>query len=159
MIRIPYMRGGASLSTSYLLNNISISAGTDDIVEQVKKYQFNYGFDNINSLLKEVEEYGAGLQSPPLLNSTIFLYGDQPQNTVTQSTIEFNGECLTGDFNADGKTDIVGNPYHYQGNNTNLKFSEGYKIYLDPTSTTIFSEKTFTDGDYIVAEKKTWEIF
>lgn len=146
--------GGASLSTSYLLNNISISAGTDDIVEQVKKYQFNYGFDNINSLLKEVEEYGAGLQSPPLLNSTIFLYGDQPQNTVTQSTIEFNGECLTGDFNADGKTDIVGNPYHYQGNNTNLKFSEGYKIYLDPTSTTIFSEKTFTDGDYIVAEKK-----
>ncbi|MFN8290805.1 MAG: FG-GAP-like repeat-containing protein [Chitinophagaceae bacterium] len=100
--------GGASLSSSYLLNNIVVTHTNDgNIVEQVKKYQFNYGFDNVHSLLKEVEEYGTDNSE---LNSTIFLYGDPPLN-VSSFTSNFlptiGTDVIPGDFNADGLSDAI----------------------------------------------------
>lgn len=94
---------GGSLSSSYLLDKIVITAD-DNIVS--RQYQFNYGFDNVASLLKEVIETGSDASS---LNSTIFLYGDQPQNISINSTIALQGpyDFFSGDFDADGKTDLL----------------------------------------------------
>jgi RHS repeat-associated protein len=94
---------GGSLASKYLLTKITVIAD-DDIF--VKRYTFNYGFDNVNSLLKEVVENGSDGTS---LNSTIFLYGDQPDNFSYLSTnmLSTANHYISGDFNADGKTDLL----------------------------------------------------
>lgn len=147
---------GNSLSTKYLLDKITVVHTNDvNINETVKTYKLNYGFDNVNSMLKEVEEFG-GDENSPSLNSTIFLYGDPGGDIFTETTAQFNGECITGDFNADGKTDILANTYYYdQG----IKFSSGYKIFLDPQSTIPLYEKTLTPGHLVVENKKIVNFF
>ncbi len=143
--------GGASLSSQYLLDKISIvhtnDAGSN---EAVKTYRLNYGFDNVHSLLKELVEFG-GDETAASLNSTIFLYGDPTVNTLVETTAQFNGECITGDFNADGKTDILASTSYYDNN---IKFSNGYKIYLNPQSSVYLYEKTFPAGHIVVENKK-----
>jgi hypothetical protein len=59
-------------------------------------------------LLKEVEENGEGNPEPPL-NSTIFLYGDQPNNITTEKGANLPGQLtfFSGDFDADGKTNLA----------------------------------------------------
>lgn len=153
--------GGASLSSVYLLNKITINTegedlgGGETIIERVKTYEFNYGFDNVHSLLKEVIEYGEGFMSPPALNSTIFLYGDEPQNTSQVATAPFVGECITGDFNADGKTDILASTYYYENyNGQYIKNTNGYKILLDPQSSVTYYEKPLDPGHSIIENKK-----
>jgi RHS repeat-associated protein len=106
---------GGSLSSQYLLDKILVVTNNNTVT---KNYQFNYGFDNINSFLKEVvESSGTGTS----LNSTIFLYGDQPQNmTVVPATntnvLQGVNDLFSGDFDADGKTDImVADKYYKDG--------------------------------------------
>lgn len=104
--------GGSSVTSKYLLTDITITA---DIDEVVKRYQFNYGFDNINSFLKEVIEKGT---DGTALNSTIFLYGDQPQNLSVSSTSILTGasDLFSGDYDADGKTDLLYADKYYDPN-------------------------------------------
>ncbi len=101
--------GGATINSDYLLDKISIVHSNDASVnEVVKTYRLNYGFDNIHSMLKEIVEFG-GEETASSLNSTILLYGDQPQNLVCSSTDQLNGtyDYSSGDFNGDGKTDLL----------------------------------------------------
>lgn len=143
--------GGASLSSQYLLDKITIvhtnDAGSN---ETVKTYRLNYGFDNVHSMLKELIEFG-GDETAASLNSTIFLYGDPTENTLVETTPQFTGECITGDFNADGKTDILASTSYYDNN---IKFSTGYKIFLNPQSSVYLYEKTFPAGHIVVENKK-----
>jgi RHS repeat-associated protein len=101
-------------------------------------------------MLKEIEEFG-GNENAVSLNSTIFLYGETSTNIAVETTAQFEGECITGDFNADGKTDILANTSYY---NNLIKYSSGYKIMLDPQSSTTFYEKTYPPGHTITESKK-----
>lgn len=112
---------GGSLTTQYLLDKIDVITNFDG---GSKIYQFNYGFDNVSSFLKEVvESSGIGTN----LNSTIFLYGDQPQNvTVVQATntnvLQGVNDLFSGDFDADGKADImVADKYYSNGYRFHMK--------------------------------------
>lgn len=113
---------GASLSSKTLLNSITVKHET----EIVKTYQFNYGFDNTASLLKEIVEAGSdGSQ----LNSTIFLYGDNPNNFYTEGSSIVAGAAVdvyTGDFDGDGVSDIVASNYQYSNS---VKYNTDYSIY------------------------------
>ncbi|MBK6379296.1 MAG: VCBS repeat-containing protein [Chitinophagaceae bacterium] len=147
---------GASLTSKYLLDKITVVHTNDaNIDETVKTYKLNYGFDNSYSMLKEVVEFG-GDENSPSLNSTIFLYGEPSENLYSESVALFNGECIAGDFNADGKTDILASTYYY---NNLIKYSSGYKILLDPNSTTPLYEKTFDPGHIIIESKKLTSFF
>ncbi len=142
---------GGSLTAQYLLDKINVIHTNDmNVIETVKTYRLNYGFDNVHSLLKEIEEFG-GDENATSLNSTIFLYGDKPTDIEVETTVPFEGECIAGDFNADGKTDILANTSYY---NNLIKYSSGYKIMLNPQSSTTFYEKTLPAGHTIAESKK-----
>ncbi len=139
---------GASLNSQYLLDKITIVHTNDaGANETVKTYRLNYGFNSVHSMLKEMVEFG-GDETAASLNSTIFLYGDSDGSIVEGTTAQFTGECITGDFNADGKTDILASTYYYD---KNIKFSNGYKILLNPQSAAPLYEKTLPPG-HIVPE-------
>lgn len=100
---------GSSMVSKYLLDKITVKAETD--VQVVKTYQFNYGWDKINSYLKEVIEGGS---DGTLLNSTIFKYGDLPQETTTTTTsvpAGSNIESFSGDYDGDGIDDVLTGTY------------------------------------------------
>lgn len=133
---------GTSLNNYFLLNKITVKHRNDDGIEEtVKTYTFNYGFDNIDSYLKEIEECGAitlpvgkpeGSGEPnPCLNSTIFLYGDLPANISTfQSTLlTGNYDLLSGDYDADGKSDVLAANFYYDGDG--VKRHTGYSLFKD----------------------------
>ena len=136
---------GASMTLRHLLTSITITNEGNTI----KTYSFKHGSDNINSFLKEINETGA---EGTALNSTIFLYGDQPQVMGTQSTINFTGEAGSGDFNGDGKSDILATYYYYDNNG--IRFNSGYKIITDPSIWTALYEKNLPPGHTVVENKK-----
>lgn len=114
---------GASLTSKHILNSVTVSSDGN----LVKTYQFNYGFDNLYSLLKEVTETGSDGTS---LNSTIFLYGDAPANLTIESSSVVAGSAVdiyTGDYNGDGISDIMAANYAYT--NSSFKYNTGYTIY------------------------------
>lgn len=112
---------GCSINAQYMLDKVQITH-TNDIGanENVKTYKLNYGFDNVNSLLKEIVEFG-GEEGSPSLNSTIFLYGDQPDNYTsieTSTAGSANSDLFTGDYDGDGISDIL---------EANFTTTNGYK--------------------------------
>ncbi|HEX6432290.1 MAG TPA: FG-GAP-like repeat-containing protein, partial [Niastella sp.] len=114
---------GASFTQKHLLSSITVK----NEGSLVKTYQFNYGFDNLYSLLKEVVETGSDGTS---LNSTIFLYSEQQPSTQRIITEALTGpyDYFAGDFNGDGKTDLLAAELDYdQG----LKFHKKYDILYD----------------------------
>lgn len=121
---------GASLAQNYLLNSITVKHTNDNnIIETVKTYDFNYGYDNVHSLLKEVVESGAGTTASTPLNTTIFLYGDQPQN-ITVASDGVNGQYgfYAGDFDADGKSDLLTVESYYD-NQLGRRIDINYKVW------------------------------
>jgi RHS repeat-associated protein len=127
---------GASLSTKHLLDKITI-VHTNDVgaTEPVKTYRLNYGFNNLHSMLKEIVEFG-GDETAASLNSTIFLYGDDGQdftsNTSDLLAASSSGgwaDILTGDFDADGKTDALVTDFYY--NLQGIRYNTGYSIYTN----------------------------
>lgn len=100
---------GSTVNAKYLLDQVSIVHTNDAFVTQtIKTYKLNYGFNNIHSFLKEVVEFGGDITATSL-NSTIFLYGDQPQNlnSVVSNMQTGPNDIFVGDFDADGKSDLV----------------------------------------------------
>lgn len=100
-IRTTY-EAGSSILSKYLLDLITVKAEGAD----VKKYQFAYGHDNINSFLKSVTEFGS---DDSQLNPTIFKYGDAPVEitSVTTTIPGTNIQSVSGDFDGDGKSEIL----------------------------------------------------
>lgn len=142
---------GASINSRFLLDKIIVNHRNDvNIVEIVKTYRLSYGFDNVNSILKEITEFG-GDENAKSLNSTIFLYGNPTGSLVVETGAQENGECITGDFNADGKTDIIASSYYYDNY---IKYSSGYKIFLDPQSNVPLYTKTLEPGHLLIDNKK-----
>jgi RHS repeat-associated protein len=94
---------GSSLTNKYLLDKISITAETAN----VQAYEFKYGWDNVNSYLREIVESGS---DGAKLNATIFKYGDKPVlNTVSSGSIPVSNNITSfnGDYDGDGMPDIL----------------------------------------------------
>ena len=152
-------------SDNICLSYLRLSMGASDLDETVFSYndladgeedltlsRFNLANDTVNliPLLKEIIEYG-GTETAASLNSTIFLYGDQSANVSVVTTPQYDGESIIGDFNADGKSDILASTYYYDNF---IKYSNGYKIFLDPQSTLPLYQKTLAPGHTVVENKK-----
>jgi RHS repeat-associated protein len=101
---------GVYAQTADLLDRITIlDYPANDVI---KEYQFNYGFENQYSFLKElIEQSGNGTK----LNSTIFLYGDNPDNVRSTNLSQSftNSDLIAGDFDADGKADVLAATVYY----------------------------------------------
>lgn len=86
-------------SKSVIDNILILTSG-----QQVKKYEFKYGC-KLYSFLNEIIEYGSGSDR---VNSTIFKYTIENESEIeTVEGLISNQLYLTGEFNGDGKTDII----------------------------------------------------
>jgi RHS repeat-associated protein len=95
---------GSTITNKYLLDKITVTAEGS----VTKTYQFNYSWDNITSYLREIVESGT---NGAALNSTIFKYGQMPDpfaSGIVGTTNPNTSTHFFGDFNGDGKTDILG---------------------------------------------------
>lgn len=131
---VSYEAGG-SIQTKYLLDKITVLHQNDlGGTETVKTYKLNYGTDNVHSMLKELIEYG-GSESDPSLNSTIFLYGDQASSISSNQTVGLTGpySYFSGDFNADGKTDLLAAQSYFDAN-VNSRLHTDYSLISDVNS-------------------------
>ena len=94
--------GGAAIASNSLLTEIIVTTEGD---VQVRKYNFEYGYDDIHSFLIEVKEYGSDNTK---LNATIFKYNNSTINMEIVNSQGFIGEIIgTGDFNGDGFRDVL----------------------------------------------------
>ena len=115
---------GGSLVSQYLLSQIKIFT---DLDLWFKTYTLTYTYNNVHSLLNQVEETGS--DDVTKLNSTVFAYGVQPQNTTIETSSIFAGTAVdvySGDFTGDGISDIISSTYQYSDN---IKYNTDYKIY------------------------------
>lgn len=115
---------GTKLNSSHLLTHIEV---TEENNEAVVSYDLKYGFDNIDSYLKEIIQYGGdGTQ----LNATQFKYGTHdlsvtdPQISILEDA---TADIISGDFNGDGKSDILAANYTIDND---VKFHEDFSVYL-----------------------------
>lgn len=143
---------GTLISSRHLLKSITVIADGST----AKTYQFGYGFDNVTSFLKLVTESGSDGTS---LNSTIFLYGNQPDNMIisTMNVLDHQHDYYSGDFNADGKSDLLDiTPYIDQTTNTRLHSSYTLHSKLDESSSVLMYTKTLgqNSGSTIIQDKK-----
>ncbi|TLU98952.1 FG-GAP-like repeat-containing protein [Dyadobacter luticola] len=122
--------GNSLIASKYLLDKITITADGSAF----KTYQFGYSWDNINSFLREVTESGSDGSK---LNSTIFKYGEMPiafqDGLLATGDLDAN-DSYFGDFNGDGKTDIMtaksvnsGIPY--------VNYHESFRLHLSQPGT------------------------
>jgi hypothetical protein len=144
-------QAGTPVFNNYLLDNVTVTADGSTF----KTYQFNYGWDNINSYLKEVVESGSDNST---LNSTIFKYGDAPVEFQSGSSGIVAGQSVDlfpGDFDADGYTDVMAATYQLINS---LKYHTGFKIYKrTPGNATYTSSATITlpsSLNYTILEKR-----
>lgn len=115
--------GGSSIASRYLLSNIIVYTEG----EQMKEYAFNYGFENAKSYLENVVQYAKN--DGVALEDTRFKYGDlETSPTTVTSNIDvtwygpvhtttgaLNTDVFSGDFDGDGKTEILSAHYQYGG--------------------------------------------
>jgi RHS repeat-associated protein len=132
-VRTTY-EAGSSMLSKYLLDLITVKAeGTI-----VKKYQFGYGHDNINSYLKSVTEYGSDNSQ---LNPTIFKYGDTPVLRTSGSTSILAGNdimAFSGDYDGDGKDDILS--AHVSSTNDGIDYVDNFKIFKANVAGTSYAQ-------------------
>jgi RHS repeat-associated protein len=120
---------GASIASNYVLKAIQVTHTQDQgAAIIVRKYVLNYSFDNIRTKLVEIIEY-AGNETAASLNSTAFTYGNEStQNIVDNIAVGVSGhsaDLFSGDFDGDGKADIIEADYHYI---SGAKVYSGYSI-------------------------------
>jgi RHS repeat-associated protein len=140
---------GSSKQYNVLLESIRILSSN----KLVAKYKFNYAFE-INSYLTEITKFASNGNA---LNSTLFKYGESVFN-VTEETVNntellptnsnaTDAEYWSGDYNGDGKTDLIalsyglvnvnaGNGQYYLAKNWldwTLKINQGNNTYVSYT--------------------------
>ena len=134
------------LTSKNLLDKIEIY--TDGQI--IRKYQFNYAYDGLYSVLQEVKESGFDNGNPVDLNSTIFRYGNpkdissseiQGSTTLTNIISNSNSDTYQADFNGDGYADIAA--FYFEGNTNNGKIYYAYKIFQNTHNPNSFVEVAF----------------
>ncbi len=122
---ITYMTG-VPLQANLLLTKITIKA--EGAV--FSTYDFNYVSDDIHSYLREAKLADS---NGKYVNSTLFKYGDKPtiKLEVKTTSVNSNGkscDIFTGEYNGDGKTDIILGEFSYRALGTS-KIYEKLSIY------------------------------
>ncbi len=133
---------GNALPSTLLLREIEINSEGNFI----KNYQFKYGF-NSQTFLNEVSETGSDYLK---LNSTFFKYGDNitspnevsvtiPKN-VSNADLMIYAEYRVGDFNGDGKSDLLAFEYDQIFLNGSRHYTGNRKLYLNNNDGSTFTE-------------------
>ena len=136
---------GKAIMSNSLLNSLVITTENNTAF---KNYYFYYGHNNIISFLKEIKESGS---DGTLLNSTIFKYGDEPigfQYTTPGISPTSAYDLFSGDFDADGYTDMLFANYAYINSQ---KYHTGFKVYKRTADNTTYINSysvTFPSGEY-----------
>ncbi len=122
--------GGASFNNPYYnLDKITV---THDFGSVVRTYQCAYTAVKNEYFLSSVQEMGSDSTT---LNPTVFKYGSNAVTDDVQISASFNGNFLpsgdtyAGDFNGDGKQDVLAARFYYD--NDNFKHHTGYQIMGD----------------------------
>ncbi len=108
---------GSSFNSDFVLSDITISGENG---AAYKKYELDYGSDDLSSYLSKVTEFGSDGSH---LNPTSFTYGTADDlNSYATSSYDFQGDIssfakstyslinyrlLSGDFNGDGYSDVL----------------------------------------------------
>ncbi len=114
---------GDGFNQVHLLNDITINGENSQLF---KKFLFNYAFVEGHSLLRELTEMGTDGST---LNSTKFEYGQVPQDVSFETTSAGQGngkDVFTGDYNGDGRTDLLLAGYAY---NNGFRYNTDIEIY------------------------------
>ena len=130
------------MQDKYILRKISSS--TNNI--PFRNYHFEYGNDNINTYLNSVKESILGEE----LNKTTFKYDDLENKASTASQFGISSLPIetehskmlyySGDFNGDGKTDLLGVNYDDNLDETKRKY-RWWKIYLKTEGNTFQAQE------------------
>jgi RHS repeat-associated protein len=143
-----YLVGAATIEQWLLLDKIVLRYNSTI----VKTYEFKQSYQgsnyNSSSILNEIIEYGIGSSR---LNSTVFSY-QIPENVMFQQTMntthsDLNGKSklFPGDFNGDGKADLLCVPDVSKGATwTGMKvyFGDGADNFANPISSSISLDLT-----------------
>jgi RHS repeat-associated protein len=133
---------GATIEQWLLLDKITVSYNST----VVKTYELKYSYQspyNSYSLLNEIIEYGTGTSR---FNSTAFSYqlnavysNSLFKPVTTHEYVTYKSKLIPGDFNGDGKTDLLCLPITYRATWTGIKVfvSDG-----DGNFTQFFTETT-----------------
>lgn len=125
-----YYLNGRKFVNDLLLDQIEVKNYNGSLL---RKYNFKYSYDNINSFLSEAIESNSTGQE---INPTIFLYGEQSNTgnfvkksdvgaTISPAVSNGKYKLQSGDFNGDGLTDIL---QIDQTTVNNLECATSYKI-------------------------------
>ncbi|MBX2959018.1 MAG: VCBS repeat-containing protein [Flavobacteriales bacterium] len=118
-----YYYVGQQINNNKLLDYIEVLAENN----LARKYRFNYSF-NLYSYLYEIIESGADESD---LNSTIINYKEieKLENYIQSGIPTQNAEYRTGDFNGDGKADVLAFAFYF--NSAGSKIYSHYNLYLN----------------------------
>lgn len=130
-------------STQYLNNNAFASSLILREVEifcenvAIKRYQFKYGI-NVQTFLNEIIETGNDYSK---LNSTFIKYGDNVTTPVTVTSafpagLVANADYRVGDFNGDGKSDLLAFVYSGIDASGIRTYTGAWKLYINVDGTT-----------------------
>ena len=113
----------SEVNSNYLLDRIStFSAG-----HLVRSYTFKYGYNKASYLTEVKESVASGEE----LNSTIFQYGDigskLTSNTLSSWIVNREGQLIPGDFNGDGREDIL--KAFSRLDERNIRYHTDYQIF------------------------------
>jgi len=130
---------GKKLKTTKLLRMIKVFSNN----ELVRTYKFKHNFD-LYSKLNEIEEIGLNGEK---INSIVVQYGEEgiiSSNNLSNFNTTFPFQYFSGDFNGDGKTDIVAAKYsNYYGLKKLTTFNQ---IQDDLATTGDFSNYCYIDN-------------
>ncbi|MCL4856565.1 MAG: FG-GAP repeat protein, partial [Flavobacteriales bacterium] len=118
-----YYYAGQQVHNNKLLDKIEVITENN----LVRRYRFNYSF-NLYSYLFEIIESGADESD---LNSTIINYKEikKLENYSHTGIPTQNAEYRTGDFNGDGKADVLAFVFYF--NSAGSKIYSHYNLYLN----------------------------
>lgn len=145
-------------SATYLLDNLLPNTLLLREVEvfcegvSFKRYKFKYGY-NIQTFLNEIIESGSDGKK---LNSILVKYGEEqstPSNLVTSvvpsvssnvcsgsgGSLYANADYRTGDFNGDGKSDLLGFTYNQIFSDGQREYT-GWRLYINQDDGATFTE-------------------
>jgi RHS repeat-associated protein len=143
---------GSSIVSKYLIDQITIKVEGNT----AKRYQFEYGHDNVNSYLKSITEFGSDNSQ---LNPTTFKYGDTP-TIVTNATASVQPgneiQAQVGDYNGDGSIDLMTFTYDHS-DDFGFDYVNQFKIWgKNPTGYSLLTTQNLpVTSSYVVDKRRT----